>query len=240
MQTLITDQSYNIQGNTIRCSAVVKILDDNGVEIAQTAVGTTAALNDPLWPLAVVENLRDQGISFAADVGARSAATAVRNAYLPPDASLTMDGAINTLMTQVGRQIQQILAGIPANSIDLNNLPHGDDLDHLKRLKEFEIRTEGARLLEELALPYLPQERNTWPSQLAEAEAWLADPEAFTPTLTSIAAGRSITVSELVPLVMGNADLFRQAAGEILGKQQRLIQMVWSAGAPEEVVVISW
>lgn len=240
MQTLITDHSYSIQGSAIKCSAVVKIHDDKGIEIAQTAVSTTAALNDPTWPTLVVKHLRDQGISFAADVGARFAATAIRNAYLSPDASVTMDGAIETLMTQVGRQMQQVLTGMPVDSIDSSNYPYGDDLEHIKRLKELEIRTEGARRLEELALPYLPQERNTWPSQLAEAEAWLADPDTFTPILTNIAAGRGITVADLVPLVMGNADLFRQNAGEILGVQQRLINAVWSAVTPEQVVAISW
>jgi hypothetical protein len=241
MQTLIVDQKYNIQGDTIACTATLELRDADNTPVGSTTLSATASLADPQWPALIVEALRNQGVSYAADYGHRAAVQRVREAFLSPDATLTIDGAVGLLLTNASRQIQQIMTGAPVTPVEVPEFPAGTSIEYRQRRKEAAIRAEGARRMEEIALPYLPQERDTWPAQLTEAEAYLAAPDtAATPTLSAIAAGRAMAVADLVPLVMGNADLFRQRAGEVLGVQQRLIAQIWTATTPEEVEAITW
>ena len=110
----------------------------------------------------------------------------------------------------------------------------------LRDVKAQEIRLVGAFRLNQLAEPYQPAERDTWPTQLKEAEAFQADPEAVTPMLDAIAAGRGIEKATLVTLVMGNANLFRVKSGEILGQQQALLDRVYATQSVEELLAVKW
>lgn len=103
-----------------------------------------------------------------------------------------------------------------------------------------QIRMEGAFRLDQLAQPYQPTERDTWPTQLKEAEAFLSDPQAPTPMLDAIAAGRGMDKSALVELVMGNANLFRAAAGAILGQQQALLDRAYNTQSVADLLSIAW
>ena len=89
-----------------------------------------------------------------------------------------------------------------------------------KEQKENEIRSRYAAMMDAIVKPYLPVERETWFSQLKEADDWLLNPLSATPMLSAIATGRGITLSALVDKVKGNDTLFRAAVGSLLGKQQ--------------------
>jgi len=86
-----------------------------------------------------------------------------------------------------------------------------------------DVRREAARRLEELASDYAPAERETWPVQVAEARALAADPQAPTPMLTALAAGRTVSVPGLAALVLNKADALAVASGAILAAQAALL-----------------
>ncbi len=90
---------------------------------------------------------------------------------------------------------------------------------------EADIRTEGARRLAVIGLPYSAQERETWPQQVAEAKAVLADTNAPTPLLSAIAAGDNIPVTDLATTIIQKADAFSAAAGAVLAAQRVLLEM---------------
>ena len=65
---------------------------------------------------------------------------------------------------------------------------------------------------------YLPQERETFPVQRKEAEAFQANNAVETPMLTAIAAKREITVSELSQKVLDKAIAMDIEYGTIVGR----------------------
>lgn len=113
-------------------------------------------------------------------------------------------------------------------------------LEEVKATKCIEIRSSAARAMMELAAPYLPHERESWDTQFKEATEWLADNGASVPMIAAMASNRGITVAELVAKIMENANLYRDAIGALLGKQQRLLDEASAATTVEEVNVIVW
>lgn len=109
-----------------------------------------------------------------------------------------------------------------------------------KAISEAGIRAEGSRRLAALAAPYLPAERETWPTQQAEARAWSIDPAAPTPMLSAMAAARGITRADIVAKVLENVALFEAASGDILGQQQALLDALVAVDptAPDAVTMI--
>lgn len=101
------------------------------------------------------------------------------------------------------------------------------------------IRAEGAKRLRTLG-PYLPEERDSWATQHAEAAAFRADANVPTPLIDAIVAARQIPKETLVGYIEKNAILYRVAAGNILGIQQRLLDQVWAATTVEEIDAINW
>lgn len=104
---------------------------------------------------------------------------------------------------------------------------------------EIAARNWGAAQLGLLAAPYTERERETWHVQQREAEAWLVDPIASVPMITSMAADRGITISDLVDKIMGNVNAFRVVSGSILGKQQKLIDRAYGATSLDELLSVS-
>jgi hypothetical protein len=102
------------------------------------------------------------------------------------------------------------------------------------------IRAEGNTRLLAIANPYQPSERETWPVQMSEAEAWLKDSNAATPMVNAIAAGRSIDKSLLITYIMENTNVFRQASGVILGQQQALLMTIYSATTVDALLAVVW
>ena len=100
------------------------------------------------------------------------------------------------------------------------------------------VRTYHTDLLNRIVTPYESLERESWPLQQSEAEAWHVDNTANVPLITNIAAARGITLSDLVGKILGNVDLFRQASGTILGKQQAMLDRISAANSLEDLEVI--
>ena len=71
---------------------------------------------------------------------------------------------------------------------------------------------------------YPQEERETWPIQLEEARAVLADPGAETPMLSIMVAvrGKGESVAEFARAVMVNNAAYRQLAAYLTGLQQRM------------------
>lgn len=89
----------------------------------------------------------------------------------------------------------------------------------LAKMQE-DIRTKYAAQMVAIAAPYKREERETWFTQLKEADEWLNDPDTPTPMLTAMATARGISKADLITKVKENDALFRQAVGHILGMQQ--------------------
>lgn len=87
------------------------------------------------------------------------------------------------------------------------------------------VRAEAARRMALIAAPYSPEERETWPVQIAEAEAVALDPAAPAPLLAALAAARGLTVEAMAQRVLLLRDQFRAAAGAILAAQATLLAM---------------
>lgn len=85
---------------------------------------------------------------------------------------------------------------------------------------ERSIRARYAQEMEALVKPYATTERETWFTQLKEADEWLADNATVTPMLSAIAAGRGISLADLVQKIKENDRAFRVAIGYYLGQQQ--------------------
>lgn len=101
-------------------------------------------------------------------------------------------------------------------------------LDTTQKLIETKeaIRTKYATLMAQVSSPYKLEERETWFTQLKEADEWLLDNTANTPMLTALAVARGISVSSLVEKIKENDALFRAAIGALLGQQQRELDLL--------------
>lgn len=85
------------------------------------------------------------------------------------------------------------------------------------------VKGEGVRRLRALVAQYSDAERETWPPQVREAEAVLADPAASAPLLGPLAQVRGITIAEMAQRVLTKADAFAGASGAILAAQKALL-----------------
>jgi hypothetical protein len=102
------------------------------------------------------------------------------------------------------------------------------------------IRAEGNARLLQIANPYQPSERETWPIQMTEAEAWLKDNATVTPLIDAICLYRNCSKSELIGYIMENTNLFRAASGAILGVQQALLIQIYTATTIDALLSVTW
>jgi hypothetical protein len=89
-------------------------------------------------------------------------------------------------------------------------------------IAESEIRSKYAKLMSEVAKPYLPEERETWFKQQIAAEAYSND-GTITPFIQSMATARGISVGELIVKIEENINLYDDAIATLLGQQQKEI-----------------
>jgi len=82
------------------------------------------------------------------------------------------------------------------------------------------IRNEGQKQLNAIAEPYQSGERESWYIQVEEAKAGAGA------MLEAMATERGITVVEMATKILENNQTYRTAVGEVLGKQQALIDSV--------------
>lgn len=92
--------------------------------------------------------------------------------------------------------------------------------DEQRVIDEHEIRTNYATLMAQVASPYKLEERETWFTQLKEADEYTLNNQAVTPMLTAMAVARGIELSVMVAKIKENDALFRTTIGNLLGLQQ--------------------
>jgi len=111
-----------------------------------------------------------------------------------------------------------------------------------RRLKE--IAKSAQAEVDSLAANYPDFEKLTWKDQESEALAYLAwggsGPAPATPTVDGIATTRRIDKLELCRRIVAKADLYRPAAAQIIGKRQRLEDLIEIAQTADEVKAIKW
>ena len=86
-----------------------------------------------------------------------------------------------------------------------------------------DIEAEASRRLRGAVEKYSPEERETWPEQVAEANAYLADSTAATPLLSAIATARGITVQAMAERVLLLRDQHKADVARILGAKSKLL-----------------
>lgn len=120
------------------------------------------------------------------------------------------------------------------------NIPYQPTLDEVKAAKELIIRAKGSSLMLQIVTPYSAEERDTWPSQVAEAKAYTENPAVATPMLTALCAQRGNTVTDQATRILANEAIFKTAVGTILGIQQAKIDLIAAATTAEQVELIIW
>lgn len=107
-------------------------------------------------------------------------------------------------------------------------------------VKIIEINTAFERAASALTAGYPEAERLTWPVQQQEALAWEADPDAPTPYLDGLALARGIPAEEMRQKTLDQTKLFTAASQQLVGKRQRLRDLVYEATTQAELDAIQW
>ena len=94
-----------------------------------------------------------------------------------------------------------------------------------KEILTEKVRQEGADRLQAIADDYSEAERETWPTQIEEAEAIKAAPKAAAPLVRTLADADGITPDEMADAILAKRDAFSAAAAVILAKQRTLLAM---------------
>lgn len=107
-----------------------------------------------------------------------------------------------------------------------------------RMLKFAAINAKAQELLAPYAADYPQGEVYSWATQVAEAEAYDANPLAATPILSGIAAQRGTTVAHLVTRVKVKANAYATIIGPIIGKRQFFEDLALSAATVAELDAI--
>lgn len=117
---------------------------------------------------------------------------------------------------------QRVLKDVKTGKVVTSSYEYAPEITPITPL---EIRMEASRRLEALASPYSAQERATWPSQVAEAEAVLAGSRASSPMLESLGAARAKDLRAMAERVISKRDMFNVASANVLAAQERILAM---------------
>ncbi len=75
----------------------------------------------------------------------------------------------------------------------------------------------------------------TWPVQQQEALAWAVNNETPTPYLDGLADARGITPEDMRQKTLDQTQLFMMASQGLVGKRQRLRDLVYEAQTPDDL-----
>lgn len=106
-----------------------------------------------------------------------------------------------------------------------------------RALRTAGVRAEAARRMLALAAVYTPEERETWPLQIAEAEAVLAGHPDQAPMLAALAVPRGLTVAQMAETVLRLRDQLKAASAAILAAQAALLAM---DPIPADYIAADW
>ncbi len=70
---------------------------------------------------------------------------------------------------------------------------------------------------------YTGEERETWPLQVVEASAYLADDASPVPLISAIAAGRGMSLPDFANLVLAKQATYKASVSAVLAKQGSLL-----------------
>lgn len=93
-------------------------------------------------------------------------------------------------------------------------------LQDLAATVQRKVDTEYTRRMSALANNYPAHERESWPVQLAEAQALQADENAATPWMDQCATVRGLTRQELAARILSKDAAYRQVSGSLTGIRQ--------------------
>jgi len=96
------------------------------------------------------------------------------------------------------------------------------DIEREKAAYEKAVRAEAARRLSVAVGPYTPQERDTWPVQISEAQKVLKDGGGSS-ILEPLAESRGISIEQMAQLVLDKSAAFQEVSGAILAAQKTLL-----------------
>lgn len=85
---------------------------------------------------------------------------------------------------------------------------------------------------------YPPSEQVSWSTQEAEARAFTANSSAATPTLSAIAARTGETIAILAGKVIANADAFKAAGGDAIGRRRARMKAIDAAVAANDAAAL--
>lgn len=109
-----------------------------------------------------------------------------------------------------------------------------------KSAKLAEINSKAQDFINELAKynETPPFERDTWPKQAEEAQAWADDPSVVTPTLVLIAQTRGVPLDTLRRKAYEKAMAYQQVAAIVSGQRQAYEDKLNAAETLEQVQAI--
>lgn len=117
--------------------------------------------------------------------------------------------------------------------------PTEKTLEELKADKLIDITNRFEEAISQLKLGFSTSEILSWDKQEKEARSYLLDNTSPTPLLNSIALARGVDLNILVGKIIEKADMFATISGALIGKKQRLDDMIASATL-ESINNISW
>lgn len=115
--------------------------------------------------------------------------------------------------------------------------PEEVEFSLLKRDKLIELSKNVDRIVKELTKDYkVPEvEVKSWEQQLQEALAWRQDINTETPLLNQIAIQRDLDPNLLKQKVLQKADFYRKLTGFIIGRKQKLEDIIENIDNIEEL-----
>ena len=98
--------------------------------------------------------------------------------------------------------------------------PEPPTIEQLKSELQSRVNAQYTQRMNAVALPYPQYERESWPIQLQEAQALVADPTAATPWIDACAAQRGLECSELAQRILTKDAAYRFISGRLTGARQ--------------------
>ncbi|MBT0665750.1 hypothetical protein KI809_15680 [Geobacter pelophilus] len=149
--------------------------------------------------------------------------------------------------TLIWSDLSGIYEADPTKRVELWEDPAGvmTDAEVLAQLPELcsyysaIIRAGAAKALAKIAAPYLPEERESWFRQYAEAVAWEQDKALSTPYCDRLLVPGEAREA-LLQAILDNTRRFEAASTAILQYQRTLIAQIWAATTVNELVAIVW
>ena len=102
------------------------------------------------------------------------------------------------------------------------------------------INSECDKALLAIKSSYPDGEVESWPQQVKEAEAFVADQQVPVPLLEAIATSRGLAVTDLAARVLAKAGAYAAISGSIIGKRQALEDVLAMAATIDEVSEVTW